>query len=86
LTVDNPSGKIKIMKKPVNLTNLSKKYGPGFVARVKGTTRVIGYAKRPNSLLLKIKNKKEFKENKVTISWIPKYGARYVFRIPFCLR
>ena len=74
------------MKKPVNLTSLSKKYGPGFVARVKGTTKVIGYAKRADSLLLKIKNKKEFKENKITISWIPKYGARYVFKISLCLR
>jgi len=73
------------MAKPINLTILSKKYGPGFVARIKGTGRVIAYAKRPDSLLAKIKNKKEFKENKVIISWIPKYGARYVFRISICL-
>ena len=73
------------MKKLLNLTTLSKKYGPGFVARVKGTGKIIGYAKRPDSLLAKIKNKKEFKENKVIISWIPKYGARYVFRISLCL-
>lgn len=74
------------MKKPIKLTSLSKKYGPGYVARIKGTTKIIDYAKQPDSLLKKIKNKKEFKENRVVISWIPKYGARYVFRISFCLR
>lgn len=66
-------------KRSINLTKLAKKYGPGYVVRIEGTTRIIGYAKQADSLLEKIKNKREFQEDKVIISWIPKYGARYVF-------
>lgn len=67
------------MEKRINYSKLSKKYGPGYVARIVDTTRVIAYHSKADKLLEKIKNRKEFKENKVVISWIPKYGARYVF-------
>lgn len=67
----------------LNLTALSKKYGPGYVARLDGGTKVLAAAKKVDSLVLKIKDKKEFQENKVVISWIPKYGQSYVFRISF---
>lgn len=43
--------------KPINISSLIKKYGPGYVA----------------------KNKKSGKKSDITISWIPKGGARYVF-------
>lgn len=67
--------------KPLNLTAISKKYGPGYVARLNGTTKVLATAKRVDVLFNKVKDKKEFKENKVVIGWIPKYGQTYVFRI-----
>jgi len=67
------------MKKTINLTNLAKEYGPGYVARIINSTKILAHHSRVDKLLEKIKNKKEFKENKVVISWIPKYGARYVF-------
>lgn len=77
---------MKKKKESINLTPLTKKYGPGYVARVEGTAKVVGYAKRADSLLKKIKDKKEFKENKLIISWIPKYGGRYLFRVSLRLR
>lgn len=67
--------------KSLNLTALSKKYGPGYVARIDGGTKVFAAAKKVDSLVLKIKDKKEFLENKLVISWIPKYGQRYAFRV-----
>jgi len=69
------------MRKTMNLTALAKKYGEGYVARVSGTARVMAFAKKVDQLLEKIKDKKEFKENKLTISWIPKYGQKYSFKI-----
>lgn len=72
-------------KKSINLTNLSREYGPGYVARIEGTAKIIAHARRADTLVKKVQNKKEFKEDRVVISWIPKYGARYVFRISFRL-
>lgn len=69
------------MKKALNFTAISKKYGPGYMARLDGTTRVVAFAKRADALIEKIKDKKEFKENKLVIGWVPKYGQTYVFRI-----
>jgi len=74
------------MRKTINLTNLAKKYGPGYVARIANTTTILAFHKRADRLLEKIKDKKEFKENRVIISWIPKYGGRYVFKISLYLR
>lgn len=74
------------MKKTINLTALAKRYGGGYVARLADTTKVIAHAKETDKLLKKIKDRKEFQENKVVISWIPKYGARYVFKISLRLR
>lgn len=74
------------MKKTINLTHLAKEYGPGYVARIAHTTKILAHGSRADKLLEKIKDKKEFKENKVVISWVPKYGARYVFRVSLCLR
>ncbi|MBI2611717.1 hypothetical protein HYW54_03155 [Candidatus Gottesmanbacteria bacterium] len=69
------------MKRPVNFTAISKKYGPGYIARIEGKTKVLAAGKKVDILMKKIKNIKEFKENKVVISWVPKYGQKYAFRI-----
>lgn len=63
--------------KPINISSLIEQYGPGYVAKTKKTGRVVAHAKRLDILFRKVKKK----EN-IVISWIPKRGARYVFRIP----
>ena len=62
--------------KPINISSLIKQYGPGYVAKTKKTGRVVAHAKRLDVLFQKVKKKED-----VVISWIPKRGARYVFRI-----
>lgn len=74
------------MKKALNFTAISRKYGPGYVARLDGTTRVLAAAKRVDILFKKVKDKREFKENRIVISWVPKYGQSYVFRVSLHLR
>lgn len=64
--------------KPVNISSLVKKYGPGYVAKSKKTGRVIAHAKSLDVLFAKTKKRVD-----VTIGWIPKFGARYVFRFSF---
>jgi hypothetical protein len=64
--------------KPINITSLIKKYGPGYVAKNKKTGKIIAHAKRLDFLFRKIEGKAN-----VVVSWIPKKGARYVFRISF---
>lgn len=70
--------------KPVNITRLTEKYGPGYVAKDKKTGKVIAYASAVDILMKKVAKTK--KEKQVVISWVPKHGARYVFRISLCLR
>ena len=62
--------------KPIDISSLIKKYGPGYVAKSRKTGRVIGHAKKLDVLF-----KKTGKRADVTISWIPKSNAKYVFRI-----
>jgi hypothetical protein len=62
--------------RPINISSLINKYGPGYVAKNKKTGRVIAHAKRLDILFKNTKAKSD-----VTIAWIPKGGARYVFRI-----
>lgn len=62
--------------KPINISSLVKKYGPGYIAKSKKTGRVIAHDKRLDLLFDKTKD-----ETDVVISWVPKKGARYVFRI-----
>lgn len=64
------------MKKPIDISILVKKYGPGYVAKNEKTGRIVAHAKRLDVLFKETKDK----EN-VTISWLPKQGARYVFRV-----
>jgi hypothetical protein len=61
---------------PVNISALVKKYSASYVARNKKTGRVIAHSKRIDVLVKKIK-----KRLGVTISWIPRENARYVFKI-----
>jgi len=61
---------------PVNISSLIKKYGSNYVARNKKTGRVVAHAKRVDLLVKKTKERSD-----VTISWIPKSNARYVFKI-----
>lgn len=61
---------------PVDITNLIKKYGPGYVAKNRKTGQVVAHAKRLDLLF-----KKTAKRADVTISWVPKKNAKYVFRI-----
>lgn len=62
--------------KPINISSLIKKYGPGYVAKNRKTGRVVAHAKRLDLLFKKTKKRTDF-----VVSWIPKSGARYVFRI-----
>lgn len=62
--------------KPINITSLIKKYGPGYVAKDTKTKKVVAHAKR-----LDVLAKKTGKRTDVVISWVPKPGARYVFRV-----
>ena len=61
---------------PINITQIIKKYGPGYVAKNKKTGKVIAHAKRLDILFKKTKD-----QTNVVISWVPKKNARYVFRI-----
>lgn len=74
------------MRKAMNLTALARKYGQGYVARISGGTKVFAFSKKVDTLVEKIKDKKEFKENKLVISWVPKFGQRYAFKVSFRLR
>ncbi|MBI3342942.1 hypothetical protein HY032_02200 [Candidatus Gottesmanbacteria bacterium] len=62
--------------KPINISSLMKKYGPGYVAKTVKSGKVVAHAKKLDILFHKTKNRSD-----VVISWIPKYGERYVFRI-----
>lgn len=63
--------------KPINITPLTEKYGPGYVARDKKSVKVVAHASRVDILMKKLGGKRE-----TVISWIPKHGARYVFSVP----
>lgn len=64
------------MKKPIDVSALVKKYGSGYIAKNRKTGRVVAHAKRLDVLFKETKDKTD-----VTISWIPRQNARYVFRI-----
>lgn len=72
------------MKKvtPINITRLTKEYGPGYIAKDKKSGRVVAFAHRVDLLLKQVNKNKE----EVVISWVPKHGARYVFRLSLCVR
>lgn len=65
-----------MIMKPINISSLIKKYGPGYVAKNKRTGKVIAHAKRLDILFRKTRDKED-----ITISWIPKGNTKYVFRI-----
>lgn len=64
---------------------MSKKYGTGYVARIQGSTKVIAFAKRADTLMKKIQDTEEFKKKQLVISWVPKHDTTYVFglSVPF---
>lgn len=68
----------------INITPLTEKYGPGYIAKDKKAGKVLAFASRVDTLMQKVGSKKP--EREVVISWIPKHGARYVFRISLRLR
>ena len=72
---------ISMIKKTFNLTSLSQKLGECYVARIENSGKILAHAKNAKTLMEKVKNIPEFKRNKVVISWVPKYGARYVFGV-----
>lgn len=74
------------MKQAFNLTSLSRKFGESYVALDTKTNKVVAHARRADKLVEQIKDTKKFKEDKLIISWVPKYGAQYVFRISPLLR
>jgi len=61
--------------KPVNISSLIKKYGPGYIAKHRKSGRVVAHAKTLDVLFRKTK-----KRSDVVVSWVPKSDARYVFR------
>jgi len=62
--------------KPINISSLVKKYGASYVAKSKKTGRVVANSKRIDLLVKKTKDRSD-----LTISWVPKNNARYVFKI-----
>jgi sulfur relay (sulfurtransferase) DsrC/TusE family protein len=64
--------------KPIDITPLIKKYGPGYIAKNKKTGKVVAHSKKINELFKKIEGK-----NEVIISWVPKPNTRYLFPISF---
>lgn len=64
--------------KSLNITDLVKKYGPGYIAKNKKTGKVVAHSKHIDILFNKTKNR-----SNIVISWVPKKNARYVFRISF---
>ena len=70
--------------KSINITALTEKYGPGYIAKDKKSGRIIAHASRVDTLMKKVKGGK--KEKEVIISWIPKHGALYVFSISLHVR
>jgi hypothetical protein len=62
--------------KPVNISSLVKKYSASYIAKNKKTGKVVAHSKRLDLLFKKTKEHSD-----VVISWVPKKGARYVFRI-----
>ena len=62
--------------KPINISVLVKKYGPGYVAKSQKTGRVVAHAKKLQALFNQTKNR-----DNIVISWIPKPNTRYVFRV-----
>jgi uncharacterized protein YlbG (UPF0298 family) len=70
--------------KSINITKLTEKYGPGYIAKDKKSGRIVAHASRVDTLMEKIKDVK--KEKEVVVSWIPKHGAQYVFSISLRVR
>jgi len=64
--------------KSINITALTEKYGPGYIAKDKKSGKIIAHASRVDILMEKVKSKAK---KEVIISWIPKHGAQYVFGI-----
>lgn len=62
--------------KPINISSLIKKYGPGYVAKNQKTGKVVAHAKRIDLLFKKTQGK-----TNVVISWIPRKDTRYVFKV-----
>ena len=68
-------------KQPVNITNIIKKYGPGYVAKTKKSGRVVAHARTLDVLFDKTKDRED-----LTIAWVPKEGGRYVFGVSIRIR
>jgi hypothetical protein len=64
------------MKRPIDVSSLVKKYGPGYVAKKTKTGRIVAHAKRLDVLFKETKHR-----TNVTISWIPQPNVKYVFGI-----
>lgn len=62
--------------KPININALIKKYGTKYVAKDAKSGKVVAHASRLDILLNETKDRLN-----TVISWVPKRGARYVFRI-----
>jgi len=60
--------------KPINISSLIKKYGPGYVAKSKKSGKVVASAKRLDVLFRKVGMKSD-----ITIAWVPKGNVKYVF-------
>lgn len=75
--------------KPVDITNLIKKYGPGYIAKDKKSGRVVAHASRVDVLMKKVQKARlatKQANKEVVVSWLPKKQGRYVFNISLLLR
>lgn len=63
--------------KPINISSLIKKYGAGYIAKSRKTGQVVAHAKKLSLLFNRTKERED-----LVISWVPKSGRRYVFRVP----
>ncbi len=72
--------------KAINITRLAKKKGPGYAAKDKISGRVVLTARNLELLWNNILRLDKSRQERLVISWIPKYGAKYVFNISIRLR
>ncbi len=85
--IDNPVavGETFTMK-AINITRLAKKKGPGYAAKDRVSGRVVLTARRLDILWSRIIRLDKSRQERLVISWIPKYGAKYVFNVSIRLR
>lgn len=67
------------LKSPKSLRQMSKKYGPGFVALSQRSGRVLASGKDVEEVWEEIKDSQLFQQNQVVIRHVPPPGASLIY-------